>query len=346
MNITKQTLFEDQGRQVSQYTLSNNSGMTMEVLDLGCVIRSLYVPDRNGKPTDIVLGHQDPKVYLTNPGYFGAVVGRSANRINLGTFTWQGKKIQLEVGAKGHHSHGGSERFSKKIWQCADDQEKLIFKLDSPDGEANYPGEVTCYVSYDLTDSNELVIDYKVTTPDLSLANLTNHTYFNLNGDGSSTILNHYLKINAEQFTEVDSAIIPTGNFLAVEATPLDFREFKTIGEDIEADYEQLKLCNGFDHNYVLKEKSPVDAVAYSPDTGIQLEMTTNSPGVQLYTGNSIAEGLIGKTGQTYKIRSGFCLETQFFPDALNHPEFLQPIVTKEKPQEFTTTFKFSVREK
>ena len=143
-------------------------------------------------------------------------------------------------------------------------------------------------MSYDLTEDNELVINYKVTTPDLSIANLTNHTYFNLNGDGSPTILNHFLKINSEKFNEVNSSIIPTGNLLAVENTPLDFREFKMIGADIEANYEQLQLCGGFDHNYVLKESSTVDAIAYSPDTGIQLEMFTNSPGVQLYVGNSI----------------------------------------------------------
>ncbi|HHU53970.1 MAG TPA: galactose mutarotase [Clostridiaceae bacterium] len=345
MQITNQKLFEYGGRQISKYTLSNNSGMTMEVLDLGCVIWSLHVPDRNGKLTDVVLGYQDPKEYFTNPEYLGAVVGRSANRIDSGKFMWQGEEIQLEVGAGGYHLHGASDGFTYKVWECVDDQERLSFKLNSPNGEGGYPGEVTCYVSYDLTDENELVINYKVTTPDLSLANLTNHTYFNLNGDGSPTILNHYLKINSEKFTEVNSEIIPTGKFLSVEDTPLDFREYKTMGEDIEADYEQLKLCEGYDHNYVLKEKSLVDAVAYSPETGIQLEMTTNSPGVQLYAGNSLSENLIGKTGQNYKPRSGFCLETQFFPDAPNHPEFLQPIVTKDKPQEFTTKFKFSVRD-
>lgn len=345
MIILKEALFELNGKQINKYRLSNNSGMSAGILDLGCVIWKLNFPNRNGKLIDVVLGYGDPQKYFENPAYFGTVVGRSANRIDQGRFFWQGEQIQLEVNASGYHLHGESDGFSYKIWECVEDQEKLIFKLTSPDGEGGYPGEITCYVSYDLTEDNELVINYKVTTPDLSIANLTNHTYFNLNGDGSPTILNHFLKINSEKFNEVNSSIIPTGNLLAVENTPLDFREFKMIGADIEANYEQLQLCGGFDHNYVLKESSTVDAIAYSPDTGIQLEMFTNSPGVQLYVGNSIPENIVGKNGQEYQVRSGFCLETQFYPDALNHPEFPQPIVSADNPQNFETRFKFSVRE-
>lgn len=345
MKVTKQKLFEYEDTSVKKYTLSNDSGMTMEVLDLGCVIYSLKVPDRNGKLTDVVLGYQDPKMYINNPVFFGAVIGRYSNRIAKGKFDWHGSIIQLETNDGNNHLHGGSEGFSGKIWQCISDHDVLTFKINSPDCDSNYPGEVECYVSYLLSDTNELIIKYKVTTPSESIANLTNHSYFNLNGDGTESILNHHLEINSDQFTEITSEAIPTGKLLSVDDTPLDFRSSKLIGQDIEDNYEQLRMVDGYDHNYILKQDKEYDVIAYSNETGIQLEMSSNSPGMQLYTGNAITEGLIGKTGKVYKRRSGFCLETQFYPDSPNHKHFPQPILTKNNPQEFETRFKFSIRD-
>lgn len=374
--MKKEKLFEHEGNWVSKYILSNNSGMTVEFLDLGCVIYSLKVPDRNGNQLDVVLGYEDPKSYVENPVFFGAAIGRFSNRIAKGQFKWNGEIIQLETNDGNNHLHGGSKGFWNKIWKLMEaeheaSENSLTFHLNSPDGDSDYPGEVDCYVTYTLTDDNELIIEYRATTPTESIVNLTNHSYFNLNGDGSASVLNHYLKINSDQFTEITPEAIPTGKLLSVENTPLDFRSSKQIGLDIEADYEQLRLTGGYDHNYVFRQGhadvtadsavdatvdstdstigSPIsaeaDVTAYSPETGIQLEMFTNSPGMQLYTGNAIAENMIGKNGKAYPVRSGFCLETQFYPDAPNHPHFPQPTVTKSAPQKFTTAFKFSVKD-
>ena len=318
--------------------------MIIEVLDLGCIIMSLKVPDKDNLLTDVVLGYQDPVRYFDNPPYFGAAIGRFSNRIAKGRFLWKDEEIQLETNDGDNHLHGGFNGFNYRIWECVESEECLTFRMNSPDGDSNYPGEVDCFVSYTLTDDNELVINYKVTTPTESIASLSNHSYFNLNGDGSPSVLNHYIKANSDLFTEIAPDAIPTGRLLPVEGTPMDFREFKTFGEEIDADYDQLKYTDGYDHNYVVKEGVDVDVIVYSPATGIQLELSTDSPGFQIYTGNTIDESLIGKTGKNYKRRSGFCLETQFYPDAPNHKDFPQPIVTKNQPQEFETRFKFSIK--
>ena len=346
MNINKEKVFTYQDQPINRYTMKNNSGMSIEVIDVGCSITKICFPNKDGELTDLVLGYQELETYLTNPLFFGAVVGRFANRINKGEFNWQGKEVQLETNDGVNHLHGGSDGFSHRIWENIPNKNKLLFKLNSPDGDANFPGEITAYVSYQLTSQNELIINYKITTPDISFANLTNHSYFNLSGDGSETITDHYMKINADSITEVDQTLIPTGKLMLVNNTPMDFREYKQIKEDIDADFDQLIFAGGFDHNYVLNNDDNVpQASVYSPKSGIKMQVYTNCPGVQFYAGNAIIENTLGKTGKAYKKRSGFCLETQFFPDAPNQPSFAQPIVKQDQALELQTIYKFSLKE-
>ena len=341
MKIIKKALFTSQNKIIHKYLLSNNNGMSMEVIDLGCSILSLKVPDINGTFRDVVLGYKKPELYIENPVFFGTVIGRFSNRINKGEFNWQGETIKLEKNDGENHLHGGSKGFHSRIWDCIEESDTLTFRIFSSDQDSNYPGDIECFVSYLLTDDNELVINYKAETPSESIANLTNHSYFNLSGDGSASILNHFMKIDSDQFTEISTGAIPTGKLSPVEGTPFDFREYKEIGQDIDVDFEQLQMTDGYDHNYVLKSNNNVAVSVYSPESGIKMEMFTNSPGVQLYTGNGLMGDMLGKTGEKYKRRSGFCLETQFYPDAPNHPHFPQPIVKKNQPQEFETVFRF-----
>lgn len=321
---------------INTYKLTNKNGMTAAVTNLGCAIISLEVPDKNGKPLDIVLGLDRAEDYATiNHPFFGVVAGRVANRIGNGCFTLNGKTYTLEKNNGTHHLHGGSSGFDKKVWNVAEVTDgKIIFTYNSPDGESGYPGNLNVCVTYTLTDNNTLRIDYSATTDTITICNLTNHSYFNLSGHNAPDIYDHVLEIVSDKITAVDAELIPTGEFICVTDTPFDFRVPKSIGKDIAA-------AGGYDHNYVLRCPGRAASV-YSPQSGIRMTVSTNSPGMQLYTTNMLPDGITGK-GVTYQKHSGFCMETQIFPDAVNKTHFPSCVVDSANPQQFYTEFRFDI---
>jgi len=328
---------------INTYKLANKNGMTIAVTNLGCAIIKLEVPGKDGKIRDIVLGLDKAEDYDTvKHPFFGVVAGRFANRIGNGKFTLGGKSYQLETNDGPHHLHGGVEGFDKKVWNVEEANDgKIVFTYNSPDGDAKYPGNLNAKVTYTLNDSNVLRIDYHATTDTETICNLTNHSYFNLNGHDSQNIFDHELEIVSDKITAVDKGLIPTGDFTDVTGTPFDFRTAKTIGQDLEA-AGKVSNTGGYDHNFVLRGPGKAASV-YAPQTGIRMTISTNSPGMQLYTGNMIPVGEESVTGKgvTYGVHSGFCMETQLFPDAINKPNFPSCVVTKDKPQESYTEFKF-----
>jgi len=319
---------------IRTFELANKNGIAMTVTNYGCAIISLRVPGKDGKTRDIVLGLDNAEDYASKAHpYFGSICGRVANRVGNARFTLDGKEYNLEANDGPHHLHGGLVGFDKKLWTVEEvAANKLVFSLVSPDGDGGYPGKLVAYCIYQLTDDNILRIDYRAETDTKTVCNLTNHSYFNLEGHDSSNIYNHEMQIFADKYTPVDETLIPTGKLADVAGTPFDFRDVKLVGQDIDA-------AGGFDHNYVLREEG-VAASVYSPVSGIRMTVKTNSPGMQFYSGNFI-DGTVQGKGVTYQKHSGFCLETQFFPDAVNKPEFASAVVTADCPQEFYTKFKF-----
>lgn len=325
------------GRPVSLFRLANRQGLRMCVTDYGGIIVSLHAPDRDGKLADIVLGFPDLDGYLSplyqqaNP-YFGALIGRYANRIADGCFTENGTTCRLTVNDGDNHLHGGARGFSQRLWQAEtfehDDGVGIRLRYISADGEEGYPGCLECDVTYTLDDDNALTIDYRATTDRTTPVNLTQHSYFNLAGEGSGSIEGHYLQLNADAFTPIDRGLIPTGEIRSVADTPFDFTTMTRIGDRIEAPDEQLQLAGGYDHNFVLAWQTPpsdelrLAARLWEPDSGRQLEVATSKPGIQFYSGNSLDGSLIGKSNQTYRPRSGLALETQLFPDSPNNSHF------------------------
>jgi len=321
------------------HVLSNANGMAVTVTNLGCAIIKLEVPGNGEKLYDVALGLDKAEDYSGGHPFFGVVAGRFANRIGGGKFTLAGKEYQLDTNDGANHLHGGKGGFDKKVWTVAQSSaEKIVFVYESPDGDAKYPGNLTARVTYTLTADNTLRIDYNSTTDSITICNLTNHSYFNLEGHDAQNIMDHELEIVADHTTAVDETLIPTGELLPVDGTAFDFRTPKTIGRDLE---EAGKLNNtaGYDHNFVLRGEGKAASV-YAPQSGIRMTVFTNSPGMQLYTGNMMSPTK-GK-GTTYGRQSGFCLETQIFPDAINKPNFPSCVVEKGTPQEFYTEFKFS----
>ncbi|WP_343210112.1 aldose epimerase family protein [Anaerolentibacter hominis] len=334
-----------EGKQVYLYTITNNHQMTVTLCNIGCAVVSILVPDKDGIIQDVALGFDTADEYVHSPTCFGVVVGRYGNRIHRGEFQWNGNTISLEKNDGSNHLHGGSNGYAYRYWDCVEEKEDgVVFRLFSPDGDSGYPGDLTATVSYTLTEENELVLDYHTETTNETICNLTNHSYFNLNGAGSDTICNHIMKINADAITEVDSEFIPTGTLLPVAGTPLDFTSEKEVGKDIDDPYPQIQMAGGFDHNYVLNQNEEPAAVVYSPVTGIQWSVTTTSPGVQFYSGNFLNGTAKGKNGYYHPRRSGLCLETQLYPDSINQPAFPSCVVTKDSPQNFKTVWKFSIR--
>ena len=326
---------------INTYKLTNKNGMIITVTNVGCAIIKWEVPDKSGKLVDIVQGLDCAEDYATKPHpHFGVVCGRVANRIANATFTLSGKTYKLEENDGKHHLHGGEKGFCKYAWDVAEATDnKLVFTLHSPDGDSGYPGNLDVRVTYTLTDENTLRMDYYAETDSETICNLTNHSYFNLNGHTSTCMYDHELEIMADKITAIDADLITNGEYMDVAGTPFDFRTPKTIGQDIDA-ADKFSKTGGYDHNYVLRAPGKA-ASAYAPSTGIRMTVSTNSPGIQLYTGNFLA-GTQGK-GATYNKHSGFCLETQFFPDGINKPHFPSCIVTKGNPQEFYTEFKVEV---
>jgi aldose 1-epimerase len=334
------------GKEVELYILSSSAGIEVGVLTYGGIIPFLRVPDRAGNPVDIVLGFDSIAEYENGRGYLGALIGRCANRIGKGRFTLDGREYTLACNNNGNHLHGGINGFDKKVWSAVVEDNKLILSLVSPDGDEGYPGNLSVSVAHSLSDDGVFTWEYFAKTDKDTVCNLTNHSYFNLAGHGSGDVLNHILKLNSDFFTNTDEKLIPTGEILPVEGTLMDFRQASPIGARINQDYPPLKLAGGYDHNFAVRGKTGVlrsAAFCYDETTGISLELKTTLPGLQFYSGNFL-DNVKGKAGAIYNKHSGFCLETQFFPDAVNRPHFEQPILKAGQAFRHTTSIKFFAR--
>lgn len=332
------------GEPVTAWTLDNGRGMSVRILDYGATVQSLVVPDRNGNPVDVALGYDDLAGYESGSSWFGGTIGRYANRIANAAFTLNGKEYTLPKNDGENHLHGV---FSRRVFSAAPEDGALCMRLVSPDGEDGFPGTVHVAVTYRLTESGKLRIEYRAETDADTYVNLTNHTYFNLAGHGD--ILEHRMRLAASHFTEAGAGTLPTGRILPVDGTPLDFRTEKAIGAEISADDPQLLLSLGYDHNYVL-DKAPGLAPCgevWSPETGILLAFSTTQPGVQFYSGNYVDRDASpsGKNGVRYPQRGGFCLESQRFPDSPNQPQFPSALLRPHEKYSETTVFQFSIRE-
>jgi aldose 1-epimerase len=336
-----------QGQKIKLFTLKNNGGATVAVTNYGGRLVSLLVPDKDDKATDVILGYDSLKNYQKpKEPYFGAIIGRYGNRIAKGRFTLDGKAYQLDINDGLNTLHGGFNGFYGKVFsarQLSASQLELTYL--SKDGEGGYPGNLTATVVYTLGDDNALKIEYKATTDKTTIVNLTNHAYFNLNGAGNPTITDNIMQINAEAFLPVDTTLILTGRLQPVKGTPFDFTTSKTIGKDIGTADVQLKNGKGYDHNFVLNKHALTTPVATvkSTQTGIVMEVYTEEPGLQFYSGNFLTgESKDGKGGKAYPYRSAFCLETQHFPDAPNQPAFASTVLKPGQTYHTVTIYKFS----
>lgn len=339
------------GRFVEAYTIRNGKGMEMVVLTYGGIIQSLRAPDRTGAFDDIVMGFDTLAEYEAHSPYFGSLIGRVGNRIAGGAFTLDGRTYTLARNNGPNHLHGGVKGWDKLIWAADPFQDAtgagVLLTLTSPDGDEGYPGTVTAHVRYTLTPDNRLIVDYHATTDKPTIINLTQHSYFNLGGAKTPDILGHELLINADRFTPVDATLIPTGVLAPVEGTPFDFRVPTAIGARIDADHEQIAHGPGYDHNFVLTRAGDgleLAATVYEPVTGRTLEIRTTEPGLQFYAGNFLDGSFTGKGGRAYPRRSGFCLETQHFPDAPNQPAFPSIELRPDGEYRSQTVFAFGVR--
>ena len=342
---------ERDGKWINLYTLTNKAGMEVSITNFGGRIVSVMVPDKKGEYKDVVLGFDNIQDYFpeNNQTDFGATIGRYANRINQGKITVEGVEYQLPQNNYGHCLHGGPNGWQYKVAEVVGGSgNTLKLKFDSPDGEANFPGHVTAYVTFTLTEDNAIDIRYEATTDKTTVINMTNHSYFNLSGDPANhSVEDDELYINASNFTPVDSTFMTTGEIAPVEGTPMDFRKAKLVGKDINADYDQLHNGKGYDHNWVLDTKgddSVLAAELYCPQTGIALKQYTDEPGVQIYAGNFLDGTVTGKKGVVYNFRRAICLETQKYPDTPNKPDW--PSATLKPGEKYTShcVFAFSVR--
>ncbi len=340
------------GRDVELYTLTNKKGMEVAITNFGGIVVALKAPDRNGKFDDVVLGYASLDGYLTNKAFLGALIGRYGNRIAHGKFPLNGANYTLPKNDGDNTLHGGPEGFNKRLWTAKDVSgakgQALELTYMSKDGEEGFPGNLTVKVVYTLTDQNELTITYSATTDKETVVNLTNHSYFNLAGQGTGDILGHQLMIRGDHITAVDDTLIPTGELRPVKDTPFDFTHATAIGARINQDDPQIKVGKGYDHNWVLNAHGPhspvLAAEAYEPNSGRVLQVLTVEPGVQFYSGNFLDGTITGKGGKVYKYRYGFCLETQHFPDSPNHPKFPSTTLKPGHTYSTTTVFKFSAR--
>ena len=333
-----------EGQDVTIYTLTNSKGLRARITNFGAALVSLYVPDRNGTLADVVLGYDSLQGYLDQSCYIGVTVGRYANRIGKGKFTLDGIEYSLAINNGPNHLHGGLKGFDKVLWKteeavAAEDEAWVKLSYLSVDGEENYPGNLTCIVTYTLTNNDELRINYEGTTDKKTVVNLSNHSYWNLGGQASGDILAHELTIDADRFTVIDSDLIPTGVIASVHDMPLDFTRSRPIGSKLN------QLATGYDHNYVLNGEAGTlrfCAEAREPKSGRVMTVETTEPAVQLYTGNYLDGSAIGKEGVAYDKHGAFCLETQHYPDSPNKPEF--PSTVLEPGQKYTsqTIYRFS----
>ena len=335
------------GKPTRLFTMENKNGMVVALTNYGAKIVSVYAPDRKGKLADVVLGFKSVAEYQQYSGSYGAVVGPFANRIANAQFTIDSVTYQLPINNGKNCIHSGPASWYRKAWDFQKDGNVAVFSLESPDGEFGFPGNKTAKVTYTLTDDNELKIDYEVTTDKACHINLTNHAYFNLRGEGNGDVLNHQVIINAGKSTPVDSFMIPTGEIADIRGTELDFTTLHSIGERIDAPHPQLQIAIGYDFNYVIDKNEgelAFAASAYEPESGRFMEVFTTEPGVQFYTGNHLKGAETGKSGVAYTKRTGFCLETQHFPDSPNQPQFPTTLVKPGAVFQSTTIYKFSAK--
>ncbi len=336
---------------VDSYTLKNSKGMEVSIITYGGIITSLKVPNKENKIEDVVLGYNTLAHYEKSSPFFGALIGRYGNRIAKGKFTLDGNEYQLATNNDPNHLHGGDKGFDKVVWNASEEKTdstaSLVLTYLSKDMEEGYPGNLKTKVTYTLDNNNVLDVLYEAATDKKTIVNLTQHSYFNLSGDFSKTILDHEITINADKFIPVDETLIPTGELKDVANTPFDFRNAKVVGKDIEVENEQLKRGLGYDHCWVLNNQNEgmrLASTAYNPESGRLLEIFTNEPGIQFYTGNFLDGILPSKEGGTYAFRTGFCLETQHYPDSPNQKDFPSVVLNPGEKYETKTSFKFSVK--
>ena len=340
------------GKAVDLYTMRNANGVEVRAMTYGGIITVFRAPDRAGQFDDIVLGYDDLAGYVKSSPYFGAIVGRYGNRIARGRFTLDGATYTLAINNAPNHLHGGIKGFDKVVWGAEsfrnDSSVGVVLSYTSPDGEEGYPGTLRSRVTYTLTDRDELAVDYHATTDKATPVNLTQHTYWNLAGDGKRDILGHLLTLNADAITPVDSTLIPTGELMPVAGTPFDFRSPTAIGARVDSSHRQIVNGKGYDHNYVLNRGTVGGGLAHAaritePTTGRSLDIYTTEPGVQFYSGNFLDGSNVGKSGHVYKHRYGFALETQHYPDSPNKPKFPSTILRPGETYQSRTVFKVGV---
>ena len=336
------------GEEVRLYTLENANGMKVSFIDLGAAVHEIWVPDANGNRVQVSATYDNPVSYEEQTTYFGAIVAPYANRISDAKFEIDGVVYETDANNNENSLHSGRNGIAKKIWNVKEQtKQKIVFTYDAKDLEQGFPVNIHYEVTYELTDANALSIAYYALSDKKTTINMTNHTYFNLSGALSGSVEDHELWIKASHYTPVvDGKAIPTGEIAPVEGTPFDFRVAKTIGRDINETFDQLIYGLGYDHNFAIDKDAPgfeKIATAYAPKTGIQMDVWTDCIGVQLYTGNFM-EGEIGPNGHRYVKRGGFCLETQYFPNAINETNFVCPITEADVPYETKTTYAFSCR--
>ncbi|MBE7057164.1 MAG: galactose mutarotase [Ruminococcaceae bacterium] len=355
MSITKK-LFDklNNGSEVYVYRITNKTGAYVEILNYGGILHSLMVPDRDGNLADVLVGFDNIQGYIdTEDAYYGALIGRVGNRIRNGKFTLNGKEYQLAINNGPNHLHGGTVGFNAKIWDTTlpegEDGNKLELNLLSPDGEENYPGNLNVKVVYTFDDNNSLEILYKAETDADTIVNMTNHAYFNLEGHNQGCICHHKVKVNAEQFIRGDDFCCTTDEIIDVEETPLDLREEKELypGLQTEGTDPDITAGGGYDHNYILNKaygEFGLAATAYAEKTGIFMEVYTDQPGMQLYTGNFMSGDTVGKDGYVYKKRGAFCMETQHYPDSINHPEWPSIVLKPGEVYTHRTVYTFKTK--
>jgi len=355
MEIIRESSFEGQhrGKATGLYTLRNDNGLVVQITNFGAKIVSIYVPDRKGNLSDIVLGYETIEGYISGNPYFGAICGRYANRIASGKFDIDGRTYNLPVNNGPNSLHGGPDGFNNQVFDAgkvlnSSEGEAVEMSYISKDGEMGYPGTLKFEVKYTLTSLNELKLEFEATTDKATHVNICSHSFFNLAGEGNGDILSHQLQINGDFFTPVSDTLIPTGELRAVAGTPMDFRKSSVIGRHIDDDYDQLAYGKGYDHNWVLNRKKAGEqslaAVYHEPVSGRTMEVYTTQPGMQLYTGNWLDGSDTGKGGKAYGMRSALCLETQNFPDSPNKPGFPSTILRPGENYKHTCLYKFSVK--
>ncbi len=336
------------GKEVYKYTLTNKNGVSASFITLGGVWVSMMVPDRDGKLADVVLGYDDLESYRKNPPHFGAPIGRNANRIGGAVITLGGKDYKLEANNGPNNLHSGPNFYHDRLWDCAAlesaEGSRLDFSLESPDGDQGYPGNARITVSYTLKGDNSLELEYRMVSDAETVANFTNHSYFNLAGHDSGDVMKQEVWLNATRYTPADAVSIPTGEIVPVAGTPMDFTEMKPIGRDIGEDFEALILGKGYDHNWVLDHPAgelSLAAKAYDPASGRVMETYTDLPGIQFYTANFLNGELPGKGGAKYGPRHAFCFETQYYPDAVHKPQFPSPVLKAGEEYHTVTVYRF-----